>query len=65
MSFTIPNAWCVKETEKAIACELPEVARGLTWIPKSQITDDSEVWKPDQDGDLVVTDWYAEQKEWT
>lgn len=32
------------------------------WIPKSQITDDSEVYKIGTEGTLVITDWIAEKK---
>jgi hypothetical protein len=32
------------------------------WIPKSQITEDSEVYSMDTEGTLVITDWIAEKK---
>ncbi len=32
-------------------------------IPQSQIDDDSEVWKPGQEGKLVISEWLAIQKE--
>lgn len=32
------------------------------WIPQSQIDDDSEIWEEGQEGDLVVSQWIAEQK---
>ncbi len=31
-------------------------------IPQSQISDDSEVWKPGQEGKLVISEWIALQK---
>ena len=65
MPFSVPNVWCIKQTDKAICVEAHEVQPGLTWIPKSQIHDDSEVWKPDQDGTLIISDWLAERKGWT
>lgn len=34
------------------------------WVPKSQITDDSEVYKAGTEGTLIVTDWIAEEKGW-
>ena len=34
------------------------------WIPKSQITEDSEVYKAGTCGTLIVTEWLAEQKKW-
>jgi hypothetical protein len=64
MPFTIPNVRCTGQTDKAICVDAYEVEQGPIWIPKSQVHDDSEVWKPDQDGDLVVSDWYAEKKGW-
>jgi len=33
------------------------------WIPVSVISDDSEVWKPDQTGKLVIQRWIAREKE--
>jgi len=50
-----------KETDKAILVVLDG---DDVWIPKSQIVDDSDVWKADQEGDLYVTEWFAEQKGW-
>lgn len=32
------------------------------WIPVSQITDDSEVWREGDSGTLVITEWIAAQK---
>ena len=65
MAFSIPGVWCIKETEKAICVEAHEVEPGLTWIPKSQIHDNSEVWKSDQNGELLVSDWFADQRGWS
>ena len=48
-----------RETEKALLCRIDDMGH---WIPKSQITDDSEVWKIGQEGILVITMWLAEQK---
>lgn len=49
------------ETERAVKCRI----HGETvWIPKSQITDDSEVYKAHQTGTLVVTGWLAKQEGW-
>lgn len=30
-----------------------------TWVPKSVIHDDSEVWQTKQEGDLIVHAWWA------
>ena len=32
------------------------------WIPKSQVDDDSEVWKDGDDGELIISEWIATQK---
>ena len=32
------------------------------WIPRSQIDDDSEVWRLGQKGVLVISEWIALQK---
>ena len=32
------------------------------WIPKSQIHEDSEVYKEGTEGTLVITEWIAEKK---
>jgi len=49
------------ESEKAI---LVEIEGEKFWVPKSQIHDDSEVYsKRSGGGTLIVTRWWAEQKE--
>ena len=55
------KATCIRETDKAI---LVEFANGdETWIPKSQIHDDSEVYdsRIHSSGKLVVKTWFAEK----
>jgi hypothetical protein len=48
------------ESEKAI---LVEIEGEKVWVPKSQISDDSEVYsKASGGGELVVTRWWAEKK---
>ena len=59
----IERAKCTAATGKAILIEA-SVLDEPTWIPQSQITDDSEVWKVGDEGTLDVTDWLAEQKGW-
>jgi hypothetical protein len=46
--------------EKALLCE---VDGKTVWIPISQIQDDSEVYKADTEGKLVIPRWLAEEKE--
>jgi hypothetical protein len=54
----IQNVTAVKETEAAL---LVEVEGEEFWIPKSQIHDDSEVYKMDTEGTLVIPLWLAEK----
>lgn len=61
---TFEDCRCIGESEKAIQVEIGEGRREAEtiWIPKSQVHDDSEVWKKGQVGKLVVTEWIAEEK---
>jgi hypothetical protein len=59
MAYRIEKARCVSESPNAILIESPEYDG---WIPQSQITADSEVWKEGQEGVCEITDWIAEQK---
>ncbi len=54
-------ATVVKDSDKAVLVRLED---GEVWVPKSQIHDDSEVWKSDQTGTLIVTRWFAEKQGW-
>jgi hypothetical protein len=49
---------CVKETERALLCIIDGEEK---WIPKSQITEDSDVNDEGDIGTLVVTEWFAIQ----
>jgi hypothetical protein len=57
VEFDVPEVQA--DTDKAI---LAEIDGTDVWIPKSQIKDESEVWKKGQSGKLVVTEWIATQK---
>lgn len=50
----------VRETDMALLVNLE--SDGETWIPKSVIHDDSEVYKDGQNGDVVVKKWWAEKQ---
>lgn len=48
---------------KAWLVSIPD--EGNVWIPKSAITDDSDIWKLGQEpGTLAVKIWLAEEKGW-
>ncbi len=52
-----------RETDAAILVEQDDI--GEVWIPKSVLSEDSEVWKRGQTGTLVVQQWWAEKNKWT
>jgi hypothetical protein len=54
----------LKDSGEALLCRIPDLDEDI-WIPKSQITDNSEVYEGDQPaGTLAVTGWLAEQRGW-
>ena len=58
-SVALDAVVALRETRDAVLCAI----RGHeVWIPQSQITDESEVWRAGHKGRLVVTRWLAEQK---
>lgn len=58
---SVSNCAAIKETPKAILVQCAEWEEDL-WIPKSQISDDSEVAADGDEGTLVISSWIAEQK---
>jgi hypothetical protein len=66
MPFTIENATCLREADsgKAILVEAKFFDDGVEWIPVSQIDDNSEVYKKNTEGDLIVSNWLARKKGW-
>lgn len=55
----IGEAVCLNASPKAIRVSIGGQAR---WIPQSCVHDDSEVWKPGQQGRLIVLAWFAEKE---
>jgi len=53
------GATCLRESEKAV---LVSVGACEVWIPKALIHDDSEVYKADTSGVLVIPEWLAVEK---
>ena len=50
----------IRSTEKALLCRLED---GLeVWVPRSVITDDSEVCEQGDEGTLVVKSWFAQKE---
>lgn len=60
--YEVGEAAALRETDRAIFVKIDGV--GSSWIPKSQIHDDSEVWKKGDRGTLVVTEWFADKQGW-
>lgn len=59
MCVEIENVTVRRETELALLCVIDEE---LVWIPKSQIHDDSEVYRKGTEGTLVIPEWLALDK---
>lgn len=57
--YSMGEGKCIRETDAAI---LVRVDGEQHWIPKSNISDDSEVYKNGDEGGVVITQWLAEQK---
>lgn len=58
---TFEGARCIAESDKAIRVELSSGTRH--WIPKSVLSEDSEVYKVDEDaGKLIVKSWFCEKE---
>lgn len=63
MTYSIEDARCIRQTEKAILVDAPELDEP-EWIPQSQVDADSEVYKFMDEGVLIVSDWFAEKRGW-
>jgi hypothetical protein len=68
----LDNVTALRATEKALLCRIPiEVPRAgqaprveyrEVWCPQSVISDDSEVYRRGDEGQLVVQAWWAEKE---
>ena len=66
MAYSLDDVLIERESAsgKAVLIDCPLLDDG-EWVPKSVITDDSEVWKEKQDrGTLIVEEWFAKKKGW-
>ena len=61
--ITFPDCHAIRLSNSGLALliQLPDREQPV-WIPQSQIDDDSEVYKPGDEGTLVVSEWFATQK---
>ncbi len=64
---TCDEVYCEKETDLALLIVFDtndDGSQDSTWIPKSCVHDDSEVYQENQAGLLVVKRWKAEKEGW-
>jgi hypothetical protein len=61
-SFTYGEVKVVRETGKAILVLNDDNEE--FWVPKTCLSEDSEVWKDKQEGQLVVKQSWAEHEDW-
>jgi hypothetical protein len=62
-TYKVEDVVCTAESDAAIKVEGSDIGEP-TWVPKSQIDDDSEVYAKGTEGTLIVTEWIAKQKGW-
>ena len=66
-TYRVHDAEVVRDTALAVLVRCPALGSD-TWIPKSQIDNDSEVWGDDPDGCgpgvLIVSRWFARKHGW-
>lgn len=58
-AVAIDDVACISESAKAIQVLIDGERK---WIPKSVIHDDSEVYRNDDFGTLVLKEWFAEKE---
>jgi hypothetical protein len=62
--YDIEDAECIRETEKALLIKAEHFQKPAFWVPKSVITEDSEITGYLDTGLLCVTEWFAEKAGW-
>ncbi len=58
-TVSIDDVLALAQTDDALLCRIDGVEY---WIPQSQIDEDSEVYRKDDEGTLVITEWIADKK---
>lgn len=56
VTFVVPEVKKRSDSGKALLCTIDGVD---TWVPISQLDDDSEVYDVGHSGKLVVSEWWA------
>jgi len=57
----VDDAHCIRETDKALLVRFCD--GGQSWVPKSQVYDDSEIYEDGDKGKLIISQWIAEQND--
>lgn len=59
MSASFEGVRAIRDTSAAVLVDVDGIE---VWIPKSLIDEDSEVYKADTDGELIIPEWLATEK---
>lgn len=60
----VDGVFCVRDTDKALLIKEGLGDEDGFWCPKSVVHEDSEVWKDQTDGTLIIKRWLAEKNNW-
>lgn len=60
-TIAVEGAVCLRESRKAIYVR---ALGALFWVPQSVIHDDSEVYRANDAGRLVLMEWWVRQQVW-
>jgi hypothetical protein len=61
---TFPDVRCMRDSGKGLLCLMPAWCGDLgveIWVPLSQISSSSEIYKVEQYGNLVVRSWWVDR----
>jgi len=57
-------AVCTCDSGKAIKVLVEDLGYEV-WIPQSQVHEDSEVYALGDEGDIIVSEWFARERGWS
>lgn len=57
----IEDVECVKETDRALCLSIPDYEDEV-WIPKSVVSEDSDVTSEGDEGRLIIHQWFADKE---
>lgn len=62
--FELDGVECIAATLNAILVNIPDIGDEI-WIPRSQLIDEyNEVCETGDSGQLIITHWLAEKRQW-